>query len=284
MGRVRLGSLPTMSRSSRTRLSQVVRHAGGDLAEAALLVCCELQPEVDVDVELLRLDAIADSLRARDVLTGDIEEDARALASHLHDELGFTGDEADYHAPRNGLLTTVLDRRRGLPIALSIVYVAVGRRLHLPIFGIALAGHFVVGLKDDDHVVVLDPFNGGEVLSQRQLEDLVRVGSAGRIEYRRAMLRPAPTPTVIRRLLNNLTRDFRAQGDVENALWTVELKALLPHVPASDHRDRGELLAAGGRFDEAAKAFEHYLELAGERAPDADEVRTLAIRSKARLN
>lgn len=273
-----------MSDTSRTRLARVVRRAGGDLAEAALLICCELHPETDVDVELLRLDAMADSLRARDVLTGDPEHDAMLLAEHLGGELGFSGDESDYNAPRNGLLTSVLDRRKGLPIALSIVYVAVGQRLRIPIYGIGLAGHFVVGVKTDDSILVLDPFNGGRALTQRQLEDLVRVGTGGRLEFRRAMLRPSPTPAVIRRLLNNLTRDFRAQGDVENALWTIELKALLPHVPVGDHRDRGELLAAGGRFDEAARAFETYLEEAGETAPDADEVRALAIRSKARLN
>lgn len=273
-----------MSDSSRTRLSRIVRQANGDLAEAALLVCCELQPEVDIEVELLRLDAIADAIRARDVMTGDPEFDAVALADHLGGTLGFRGDEDDYHAPRNGLLTNVLDRRRGLPIALSILYVAVGRRLHLPIFGIGLPGHFVVGVQDGDETIVLDPFHGGRILGAGDLADLVRIGSAGRQEFRRSMLRPSPTPTVIRRLLDNLTRDFHAQGDVENALWTVELKALLPYVPPQDHRVRGELLSAGGRYDEAARAFEDYLEAVGGDAPDADEVRALAIGSRARLN
>lgn len=272
-----------MSELSRTRLARVVRNAESDLAEAALLCCEEVEPDLDVDVELLRLDAIADGLRSTGFTPTAPREDARALARYLADRRGFTGDHERYHDPRNGLLTRVLDRRRGLPITLSIVYVAVARRLRVPAFGIGLPGHFVTGIGGGERPVVLDPFDGGRVLDETGLSRLVTDATAGQVEFTRSMLRPAPPATVIRRLLNNLTRDFANEGDAANALWTVELKQLLPnHVP-DDHRVRGELLVQLGRFLDGAHAFEAYID-ADPDAPDAGDVRHAAIRARAKLN
>lgn len=276
-----------MSDATRSRLARLVREPDADLAEAALLVCAEVEPELDLEAELLRIDALADGLRTAGALpTGDdATAAARALADHLGGTLGFAGDELDYHDPSNALLTRVLDRRRGLPITLSIVYVAIARRLHVRAYPIGLPGHVVTGVAGgDDRPVVLDPFAGGRILGEEALRDLVRVGTHGQLEYRRAMLRPTSAPTIVRRLLNNLTRDFTAQGDLEDALWTVELKQLLPASPVDDHRARGELLYGLGRYRASAEAYEAYVAEAEPGAPDVAEVSRLAIQARAKLN
>lgn len=273
-----------MSSASRRRLARIVREPACDLAEAALLCCVELQPETDVDAELGRVDALAEGLDATDLRRGTPRDNAAALGAHLAGEVGFTGDSRDYHHPRNGLLTRVLDRRRGLPITLSIVYIAVGHRLDLPVFGIGLPGHFVTGVGGGDRPVVLDPFHDGRILGESELAERVRQATDGRLAFNRSMLRPSAPDTVIRRVLNNLTRDFVNRGDPADALWTVELKQCLPNRVPDDHRVRGELLNTLGRFREAAEAYEAYVEEVGEDAPDRDEVAHLAVRARARLN
>jgi regulator of sirC expression with transglutaminase-like and TPR domain len=273
-----------MSTTSRQRLTRLVRRHDADLAEAALLCEAELPATEDVDVSLLRIDALADRLRSDGFRATDPDRDAQRLADHLAGTHGFTGDVDSYNDPANGLLGRVLDRRRGLPITLSILYIAVARRLHVPAFPIALPGHVVTGIGGRDRAIVLDPFHGGRLLDEAAIRRQVEQSTGGRLAFRRSMLRPSPAPNVVRRLLNNLTRDFTAAGQPRNALWAVELKLLLPNRLPDDQRVYGELLSQLGRFDEAAVAFERYLELASSDAPDLEEIRRAAIRSKARLN
>lgn len=272
-----------MSSESRRRLARLLRDPAADLAEAALLVCAEIHPDLEVGAELLRLDALADRLVTDGFEPSGGEADARALGAYLHGQLGFDGEREAYYDPRNALLTSVLDRRRGLPITLSIVYVAVARRAGLDAFGIALPGHFVAGLAADPRPVVLDPFNGGQVLDGQQMAERVAATTGGRIAFDAAMLRPAPAAAVVRRILNNLTRDFASQGDLEDALWTVELKELLPGAVAGDRRDRGRLLLRLGRYRQAARALEAYLDRASDPA-DREEVARLARQCRAAMN
>ncbi len=268
----------------RDRLVRLVRRADADLAEAALLCCAEAEPGLDVDVALLRIDALADGLASSGFTPGDPDRDARTIGHYLAVELGFTGDQETYYHPDNALLTRVLDRKRGLPITLSILYVAIARRLSVPAFPVNLPGHVVAAVAGPERPVVVDPFHGGEVLSDDALAQRLADLSAGRVAFHRAMLRPSPTVEVVRRLLNNLTRDFLADRDAASALWTVELKLLLPNRVPSDHRTHGDVLEQVGRFDDAAQAYETYLELTGGQAPDDEDVRRAAIRVKARLN
>lgn len=277
-----------MSTASRRRLAQIVREPECDLAEAALLCCVEADPALDVEGQLLRIDALADRLRSTNRLpSGEAVHDARALGRFLADDLGFTGDTETYNDPRNGLLSEVLERRRGLPITLSILLLAIARRLRVPAYPIALPGHVVVGVIGEagsDRPVVVDPFHDGRLVDEPELASRVRALTHGQLGFRRAMLRPTPAPALIRRVLNNLTRDFTSAGSQTDALWTVELKLLLPGSVPDDHRVLGELLVALGRFDEAADAYEAYVELVDGDAPDITEVSRQAIRARAKLN
>lgn len=273
-----------MPTSPPERLVRLVRRADADLGEAALLVARGCDPDLDVEVTLLRLDALADQLRHQGIEERPSPDAARLLAAHLGGELGFHGDPARFHDPDSSLLHRVLDSRQGLPITLSVVYVAVARRLHLPAFAIALPGHVVVGLADGDLPVVLDPYHGGIVLDEPDLVERVRTTTQGRLAYRRAMLRPSPAVHLTRRMLHNLTRDLRAAGRVDEAVWTVQTKLALPNRLPEDHRDLGELEVLRGRFDVAARAFEVYLEGSSGDTPERQAARRAAIDARARLN
>jgi regulator of sirC expression with transglutaminase-like and TPR domain len=274
-----------MSDATRARLAQLVRRIDADLAEAALLVAAEAAPDLSVDATLLRIDALVDTLRVDGFrAAGDPAVDAAALADALGAVRGYRGHDPGARVPDDALLHRVLDRRVGLPITLSILYVAVGRRLHVPAFPIALPGHVVVGVGGGDRPTVVDPFHRGVELDEAAVADRVHASTGGQLGFRRAMLRPASPAGIVRRLLNNLTHDYHAVGAHRDALWTVELKQLLPGPVPADDRVRARLLDQLGRFDEAAEAAEAYLEAAGPEAEDAEEVRRSAIRSRARLN
>lgn len=273
-----------MTSPVRQRLARVVRRSDADLAEAALCVSAEADPTVDVDAQLLRLDALADGLRTAKGITGDHDRDADTLVAHLAGDHGFTGDTDDYYDPANGLLSAVLDRRRGMPITLSVLYVAIARRAGLPAWGIAHPGHYYVGVGTRDRTIVLDPYDGGARVTAGELAERIRTATAGRVEFTRAHLRAAGPATTTRRILTNLTRDYTNRGQLTDALWTVELKQLLPNTVPDDHRTRGELLTHLGRYREAADAFEEYLELVGTTSQDAEEVKALAVRARAKLN
>lgn len=273
-----------MSARSRARFAAVGRRHDGDLAEAALLCGVEADPELDVEVALLRLDALADGVRRREPRGAPPPQQAELLAAELAGVHGFTGDRTSYHDPDNSLLHRVLDRRRGLPLTLSILYVAIAQRVGIAAFPVALPGHVVTAVATDDRPVVLDPFHAGIRLDEAAIEQRVAATTGGQVAYHRAMLRPTSTPVLLRRLLNNLTRDLVAADRPDDARWAVELKLLLPTRQPEDHRALGELLTRTGRFDAAAQAYERYLELTGGHSDDAEAVRRAAIGARARLN
>lgn len=273
-----------MSIASRDRLLRLVRRNDADLAEAALLCCVEVEPDLDVDRALLRIDALADGLLTTGFRTADPETDARRIAAYLHEEQGFLGDQASYHDPDNALLTRVLERKRGLPISLAIVFVSIARRVDVPAYAVHLPGHVVAAVAGRERPVVVDPFHGGAMLDEAAVASRVEVATGGRLDFRRSMLRPTPAVEVVRRLLNNLTRDFLAAERPRDALWTVELKLLLPNRAPDDQRTLGEVLLRLGAFDRAADAFEAHLGQIGAHAPAAESVRRAAVGARARLN
>jgi regulator of sirC expression with transglutaminase-like and TPR domain len=271
-----------MSTASRQRLARIVRRPDVDLAELALLVCAEADPSVDVDIALLRVDALADGLRSAGFRAGEPDADADALTRYLAVQQGFDG--TDDRSAASALLTHVMDRKRGLPVALTMLYVAIARRLRIPAFPIGLPGRVVTGIGGGERPVVVDPSRSGRRLDQAAISAQVEEATSGQLSFRRSMLRASPTPNVVRRLLNDLAAAYTLEGRSTDALWVTELKLLLPNRLPADHRVHADLLVQVGRFDVAAAAYEAYLEVTGGGAADDTEVRHLAIRARARMN
>lgn len=282
-----------MESEARARFAEAVR--AGALLEAALWCCAEVDPEFDLDAQHDRVERMGDEVTTRGFTPTDPASAATALSAYLADELGFTGDATDYHNPRNGLLTEVLDRRRGLPITLSIVYVAVGQLAGMEVYGLNTPAHFLVGVGFDPQAPwphtrpawVIDPFHGGRVRNGPEFAEALRGNSQIAVNPATDpdMLTPAETVTVIRRLLNNLTRDFFAQADAANALWTVELKRLLPDTDATDVSAHAQALMQLGRYRHAAQAVEDYeAQHSALDASDRAKLDMLARQARAQLN
>ncbi|QMU75184.1 tetratricopeptide repeat protein [Streptacidiphilus sp. PB12-B1b] len=209
---------------------------------------------------------------------------AALLAGALAGAADLRGGPAAYRRLESSLLHQVLRTGRGLPILLSVVWIHVGRSLGLPVYGVALPGHFVVGVgePEGEHVLV-DPFRGGRPLTREDAEALV--AEAG-YPLDPEMLRPAEPVDIALRVLTNIRSWAAARPEhARTQLWAAELSLLLPRHPAQLRLERGELLVRTGSFLEGAAEMESYATILDAFDPEsAARVRLEARAARHRLN
>ncbi|MCQ4080198.1 transglutaminase-like domain-containing protein [Streptomyces sp. RB6PN25] len=271
----------------RQRFFEEVRAEQPNLALLCLLVGAEADPEFgtpEMAACMDELDRLAEAVVQHRV-PEDPHDWAEALADVLGEGYGFHGLQSDYRRLDSSLLQHVLRRRRGLPILLSVVWMEVGRRLDAPVYGVALPGHFVVGIGDPDGSHVLaDPFRGGQPLTVEDTELLV-TGAAG-TALAPSMLEPAEPLDIIARILNNIRAWAAARPEHTGVqLWAVDLSLLLPRHPARLRFERAQLLVQRGKFIDGAVEMEEYAQVVEELDPAAAEtVRRRARAARAMLN
>jgi regulator of sirC expression with transglutaminase-like and TPR domain len=257
------------SRDVTDRFAELVRGPESEcrLDLGALLIAAHARRDLDVDEQLVRLDKLA---------AGCGEPTLDGLTRHLFQEEDLQGDIEEYSHPRNSLLDSVLDRRRGIPITLSIIVLEVGRRVGVPLEGIGMPGHFLVRDKVDEDVFV-DPFWRVR-LDRAGCEKLFRAlhGPSAQLEDR--FLEPVGNRAILARMLTNLRRSFAGVGDRTGALWAQCLRVLVPGATAEDRRELAALLAANGRFDAAAEELDAIADDGW--GTDRDRVAATAMRAK----
>ncbi len=193
----------------------IAREVSPRLDLLALSIAAALR-DVDEAAALAELDRLAEAV-ARHGLGTSPWEALDALEAVLGADEGFAGDVDDYDNPVNSMLDLVLERRRGLPILLSVVWVEVGRRLGLPIHGVGLPGHYVAGWFGDGGPILVDPFRGG-----------VRIADGPP-----AVESTDPHRTALR-MLSNLVAAYERRGELGPMLTCSRLRLDLP----LDERDR----------------------------------------------
>ena len=167
--------------------------------------------------------------RAAERVTRDMPVDAAASAVSrlLFEEVGLRGNAEDYYDPRNSFLNDVLDRQIGIPISLSVVYLAVAGQVGLDAAGVGLPGHFVVRVERGGRQQLLDPFHGGRLLDQAGCEALVARMRPGGGPLDPRWLAPVTTRQILVRMLTNLKAVYTALGDWGRALAASERILLL---------------------------------------------------------
>ncbi len=216
------------------------------LDTVALLIAAHGRPGLDLGVELERLDALAEPCAAPTL---------DALVVHLFGELGFAGDQRDYYDPANSYLDQVIDRRRGIPITLSVLALSVGRRLGVPLDGVGMPGHFLLRDRVDRDLFV-DPYHGGARLDRAGSAALfTRIHGPG-APFDDAYLEPVGPLEITARMLANLRNVFVSRGDRLALTWVLRLRTFLPGSPAEDQVDLAAALASVGRFKDAASEYE----------------------------
>ena len=253
-----------------------------NLASAALLIAAEEEPRrCDVDACLGRLSEMGAQARRRVAAAGAGRE-VEALNLYLFGELGFAGNISDYYDPRNSLLHRVLERRTGIPITLSIVYMEVGQRAGLFVEGVGLPGHYLVrAAAPGGEPVLVDPFNGRttDVEECQQRLDLIY---GGQVALGEEHLRETGTRATLARVLGNLKAIYAKANLHRRALAAVERILILSPHDLEERRDRGLLLAQLGRLPEAIADTRRYLNQRPD-ASDADSVRDQLRKMHARL-
>jgi regulator of sirC expression with transglutaminase-like and TPR domain len=272
--------------------------AGIDLARACLQIAEDAYPGLDVDGYLGEIERFAKRLRARIAIGAGLEDRVIALNEFLFADLGFSGNTDDYYDPRNSYLNEVIDRRKGIPITLAVLYLEIGRRIDLPLQGVSFPGHFLVRLPLRGGTLVLDPFSGGAPQSaddlrerlQRVIPRALGVGAPGGIAVSdlplEQFLEAASNRQILARLLRNLKGVYRERDKPERLLEVLNRMIIVAPEAAGERRDRGYVYHRLECWRPALQDFADYL----EREPDAadqDEVRARVVELAercARLN
>jgi len=152
-----------------TELERMAAEAEIPLDRGALLIARSEYPELDHARYLSEFDRLSHLVRGRLPASRDSLKILEILNRVLIDEEGYRGNNDDYYDPRNSYMNDVMDRKLGIPISLSLLYLEVARRVGFPLTGVSFPGHFLIRHRAEDRDLFVDPFNRGEILLPREL-------------------------------------------------------------------------------------------------------------------
>jgi regulator of sirC expression with transglutaminase-like and TPR domain len=243
-----------------------------DLGYAALTIGLSAEPHLDVSKYLRRIDQLAREVGDRRDPAGDVYHALAALNHVLFRQHGFGGNRDDYYDPRNSFLNEVLDRKVGIPISLSVLYMEVARRIDVPLDGIGFPGHFLVKSHDGEESIFIDPFHRGEIKLTEDLGQMLEKIYGVKVALRPQFLEPVGKKQILKRILANLKAIYLRNNSVGEALSIFDHLIILDPAGAEEIRDRGSVYLRMGCFTQAREDFDTYLRLAPN-AHDAAMVR-----------
>ncbi len=243
-----------------------------DLSRAALTIALPDYPGLDIAAYLGRIDELAQEVIERAGRPADLLRSIASLNLVLFTHHGFRGNRDDYYDPKNSFLNQVLERKAGIPITLSVLYLEVARRAGVRLEGVGFPGHFMVKAQGAGNEIVIDPFNRGDIKTAEDLHAMLQQMSGGQLAFRKEFLAALSKPQILKRMLANLKAIYAKANDVVKTLATLDRLLILDPTSAQDTRDRGEIYARLECYGQAKDDFERYLELAPE-AADAPAVR-----------
>ena len=232
-----------------------------DLVEASLVISLEDHPGLEIDHYLQQVGQWSDAVRARLEGSRDVERVVESINRLLFEEEGFHGEDDDYYDPRTAALHDLLDRHSGLPITLSILYLELSRRVGVEVAGVSLPGRFLVKFTGVFGQIVVDPFDGGRVLSTIELQQLLDSLYGGGVRLREHHLRSFSSKEVLARELAQLKSAYLAQRDLPRAVASVERLLILDERDPFENRDRAVLAMQMHAYAVAIECFERYLAL-----------------------
>jgi regulator of sirC expression with transglutaminase-like and TPR domain len=232
---------------------------GIDLAEAALALAALDLPHVPLEPYRRHLDLIAADVAAARSDTAGMTERCAALRETIHTRHGYEGDSATYDDIQNANLMRVIDRRKGLPIALGILYIHAARRQGWDIVGLNFPGHFLVRLDCAGERIILDPFHRGQVRAAGDMRDLLKTMQGAAAELTSTHYRPVSDREVLLRLQNNVKLRLIQLDQTARAAATVETMLLFAPGLHGLWREAGMMHAHAGNLGHAIAAFETFL-------------------------
>ena len=253
-----------------------------DLAEATLLIARTEYPTLDIAAELARLDQLA--ARFRPPEDGLPPSNIRALNDLLFEQEKFAGNEEEYDDPRNSYLNDVLDRRKGIPITLSLIYTEVGRRYGLPLRGVGFPGHFLVKYPTEASEIIIDPYNHGTILSTEDCEERLKRHFGPEAKLKPEFFAASTRKQILTRMLNNLKGSYFRRHNLTKVLTMIELSLAIDPGSSEDVRDRGMVYFAMKRYGPAMADLQAYLKISRREDPHVPEVLQAIHRIRALMN
>jgi len=253
------------------------------LGETALILAALDHRDIELEPYRNHLAKLAEDARAglgslRRGMT-EIEAVARVLADTIATRHRYAGDQATFDDPQNADLIRVIDRRRGLPVSLGILYIETAKRLGATARGLNTPGHFLLAIGNDEHAKVLDPFNAGVVLSQEELRPLPPVPQGEQSDYG-----PVSPRDVILRLLNNIRTRALAGKDLVRSLMILERMVLIAPRRADLWLDLSNANREAGKLKGAIGAAESCVKLAGDKSTVGREAAFALLSLKRMVN
>lgn len=238
-----------------------------DLGRAALAIALGEYPELDFQDYLRRIDGLALDVTERCGPEADAFRSLAALNFVLFSQHGFRGNRDAYYEADNSFLNRVIERKTGIPITLSVLYMEVGQRVGLKFDGVGFPGHFLVKTAIDNHEVVIDPFNGGEIKSAQDLDQMLRDMYGGKVGLRPEFLAAVTKKQILQRMLGNLKSVYGRGDQWLKMLGVLDRLIILDPGAVEEIRDRGAVYLRLECYGQAKDDFETYLRL----APDAKD-------------
>jgi regulator of sirC expression with transglutaminase-like and TPR domain len=223
------------------RFAEVVARDELALDHAALLIGAWDFPERDLEQYRALLDDIAKRVAPDVERAVGGSQRAAAISDWLFGRLGYSGNPDDYYDPRNSFLCDVIDRRRGIPISLSVLYLEVARRVGVLAQGVNFPGHFLVRVATEDAWLFLDPYNNGQQLTPSDLENLLRKTTTPTAVLEPSVIAAASKRQIVARMLVNLAGIYGRNGDLPRSLDVLERLAILEPANPRIARDLAQL-------------------------------------------
>jgi regulator of sirC expression with transglutaminase-like and TPR domain len=254
-----------------------------DLIETAMIIAAAVYPGLNIGYYLRRIEVMANDVR---LLLADETDPHKIIAvmnSYLFNTLGFKGNQSEYNDPSNSFLNDVLERRTGIPITLSLLYIEIGKQVGLPLEGVALPGHFIVRYRlhahqhagaperpaeqrpENEKDILLDPFNAGAILTMEDCARLVQEIYGNPVPLLQSFFHPINNRQFLTRMLNNLKTSYITIQDFEKALLIEQFLVVLNPIDYEEIRDRGAINYRVGNRWRAILDFQNYL----RHTPDA---------------
>jgi regulator of sirC expression with transglutaminase-like and TPR domain len=275
-----------MKDDTRREFSMLAAREPVPLARGALLLAKEEYPDLDVDQYLEKIGALAREAEPAVRAGADTVEKVQLLSEFLFTRKGFEGNRDQFGDPRNSFLNDVLERRLGIPITLSVLYIEVGRRLGLNLFGVSFPTHFLVKAVDDRGELIIDPFNGGSILGLDEIRARLTQIYGQPVEVQPAMLKSVGARHILVRMLRNLKNIYNSGADWPRTLAALDRILMLDPRAVEELLERGTVYERLECFSAALDDFQSFLTQSPEH-PAADGARESVVRlmrQVARIN
>lgn len=258
---------------------QYIRYVGTqkdkdiDLAEAALALALIFLPGLHIDRYRQHFRKLSDHLREEHLSRLRMKEQdnlatrCQALRKIIHEAHGYQGDEENYDDIQNASMIRVIERRKGLPVSLGLIYIILARGMDWPIEGLSFPGHFLVRMEMGGERVILDPFKGGREMNAAELRQLLKSIAGSRAELSHNYYNAATNREMLIRLENNLKKRLIETEEYAQAIQVVEAMGALAPDEYRTLFDKGVLYAKLSQNQQAIDAFELYI----EKTPDPKE-------------